>query len=167
MEEIEEVYRKYFSHVYRYMLRLSGQEQIAEDITAETFLRAMKGIRHFRGECDVRVWLCQIAKNLYFTSIRQKDRIAATDHQFLQNLSGASPDPEYAAIQYENVSKIKKILQTTEEPYRGVFYERVFEELSFAQIGQRYGKTANWACVTYHRARAKIRMRLEAEQYEK
>lgn len=166
MDEIEEIYRQYFSHVYRYMLRLSGQEQIAEDITAETFLKAMKGIRQFRGTCDIRVWLCQIAKNLYFTSIRQKDRITATDQQFLQTRSGASPDPENTVIQCEDISRIKQILQTTEEPYREVFYRRVFEEMSFAQIGHRFGKTANWACVTYHRARGKIKKRLEAEQHE-
>ena len=66
MSSIEEIYREYFQDVYLYILRLSGNEHIAEDITSDTFFKAIKSLASFRGDCDIRVWLCQIAKNSYF-----------------------------------------------------------------------------------------------------
>lgn len=60
--EMEEIFRRYFQDVYLYIRRLSGSEQVAEEITGETFFKALRSIDRFRGECDIRVWLCQIAK---------------------------------------------------------------------------------------------------------
>lgn len=69
--EFEQIYNNYFKSVYRYILKLSGDEHIAEEITSETFLKAMKSIGDFRGECDMRVWICQIAKNTYYSYLKK------------------------------------------------------------------------------------------------
>ena len=61
--EFEQVYDLYFRDVYRYILKLSGSEHVAEEITSDTFFKALRSIGKFRGSCDMRVWLCQIAKN--------------------------------------------------------------------------------------------------------
>ena len=66
----------YFDDVYRYLLSLSGSESTAEELTSETFFRAMDALDRFRGECSVRVWLCQIAKNLYYSQLRREKRLA-------------------------------------------------------------------------------------------
>ena len=63
--EFEQVYGLYFRDVYRYILQLSGSEHVAEEITSDTFFKALRSIGKFRGSCDMRVWLCQIAKNCY------------------------------------------------------------------------------------------------------
>ena len=63
--EFEQVYDLYFRDVYRYILKLSGSEHVAEEITSDTFFKALRPIGKFRGSCDMRVWLCQIAKNCY------------------------------------------------------------------------------------------------------
>ena len=63
--EFEQVYDLYFQDVYRYILKLSGSEHIAEEVTSETFFKALHSIGKFRGQCDIRVWLCQIARNSY------------------------------------------------------------------------------------------------------
>ena len=73
--EFEEIYATYFSDVYMYILRLSRDEHLAEEITSETFFKAISSIESFRGECDIRVWLCQIAKNCYFTYLKKTQRI--------------------------------------------------------------------------------------------
>lgn len=70
--EFEELYQTYFSDVYRYILKLSGSEHIAEEITEETFYKALRKIHTFRGECDIRIWLCRIAKNSYTSYLRKK-----------------------------------------------------------------------------------------------
>ena len=74
MTEFEHIYRTYFNDVYLYICRLSGNDQIAEEITSETFFKAMRSISGFRGDCDLRVWLCQIAKNCYYTYLKKSKR---------------------------------------------------------------------------------------------
>ena len=64
----------YFDDVYRYLLSLSGSESTAEELTSETFFRAMDALDRFRGECSVRVWLCQIAKHLWYQHLRKANR---------------------------------------------------------------------------------------------
>ena len=74
MTDFEQIYNTYFNDVYLYILRLSGNEYIAEEITSDTFFKAMRSIDSFRGDCDVRVWLCQIAKNCYYSYIKNRAR---------------------------------------------------------------------------------------------
>ena len=69
--EFEQIYSTYFKSVYHYIRMLSGDEHLAEEITSETFFKAMKSIGDFRGECDMRVWLCQIAKNAYYSYLKK------------------------------------------------------------------------------------------------
>ena len=127
---IEEIYEKYYKDVYRFVLALSKNPHIAEDITQETFVKAIKAVDRFKGDCDIKVWLCQIAKNTYFTYAGKQNR--------------------------EQAIKIHRILHELPEPYKEVFTLRVFGELRFGQIADIFGKTESWARVTYHRARMMI-----------
>ncbi len=150
---IEQVYRMYFSDVYRYVLNLSGSRIMAENITGETFLKAMASLDKFRGECSLRVWLCQIAKNSYYHAVQKKEN----RHEPLEEQELPDPrDLEEAFLESETAGQLHRYLHDLQEPYREVFHLRTFCELSFRQIGQLFGKSENWACVTYHRAKAKI-----------
>lgn len=161
MTELESLYQMYFRDVFLYVKSLSGDEHIAEDITSETFIKSIKSIDTFKGDCDIRVWLCQIAKNCYFSYLRKNKKIIFTDtlldHESEINL-------ENLMISKEDSLKIHKILHKLKEPYKEVFSLRVFGELSFKQIGDIFEKTENWACVTYHRARKKIQEEMEDHQ---
>ena len=155
----EELYKQYFNDVYRYILKLSSSHQLAEEITSDTFFKAMRSIDSFRGDCDVRVWLCQIAKNCYYSHLKKQSKINPLDD--------TSPDDSESIsdilIAKSDAERIKKALHEIEEPYKEVFMWRVFADLSFRQIGQMFGKTENWACVTYHRAKSKILKKLEEQ----
>ena len=72
----EEVYRRYFQDVFLFAKGLSGDDAAAEEVTAETFFKALKSLHCYRGECDLRVWLCQIAKNTWFSYCRKRKRFA-------------------------------------------------------------------------------------------
>ena len=72
--EFEKIYTTYFRDVFLYIRRLSNDEHIAEEITSETFFKAMNSIDSFRGDCDIRVWLCQIAKNCYYSYLKKAGR---------------------------------------------------------------------------------------------
>ena len=151
MPEFQEVYELYFRDVYKYVLALCRDEHMAEEVTQETFFKALKSIDSFRGQCKLYVWLCQIAKNTYFS-------IAAKNRRAEEVLPEETEDAlERALMTKESAFEIHRLLHGLEEPYKEVFSLRVFGELSFQQIGQLFGKTESWARVTYHRTRLKIR----------
>ena len=156
--EFEQIYTTYFRDVYLYICKLSNNEHIAEEITSETFFNAMKSIDNFRGDCDIRVWLCQIAKNCYYSYIKKANRTECIDNVEIAE-QGASF--EERLFRHDTAMQIQKILHDIPEPYKEVFMWRVYAELSFKQIGQMFGKSENWACVAYHRARNKIKEKLE------
>lgn len=159
----EKIYEMYFKDVYLYILRLSGNEHIAEEITSETFFKALQSIDKFKSECDIRVWLCQIAKNSYYTYLNKNKKYINIEENYLVNI----PDNNETVINklkiQEDSREIRKVLHKIPEPYKEVFMWRVFAELSFKQIGQLFNKSDNWACVTYHRARLMIKERMEEE----
>ena len=162
--EFEEIYKAYFGPVYRYLLRLSGSEQLAEELAAETFFRALRAADGFRGGCEVRVWLCQIAKNAYYTHQKKSRRARPADEALLGQVADRAPPPEEAADTRDRAARLRAIAERLPEPYREVFRLRAFGELPYKDIGSLYGKTANWACVTFHRAREMIRRRWEEEE---
>ncbi len=159
--DFEELYTSYFRDVYRYILSLAGDVNVAEDITSETFLKALRGIRGFRGECDVRVWLCQIAKNCYFSFLRQEKHLDSVDPDTLRDYIDPTPLMDDLLVQKEAVDFVRAVLMSMPEPYREVIIWRIYAQLSFRQIGQIFQKTDNWACVTYYRGRRIMKDRLE------
>ena len=156
--EFEQIYTTYFRDVYLYICKLSNNEHIAEEITSETFFKAMKSIDNFRGDCDIRVWLCQIAKNCYYSYIKKANRTECIDNVEIVE-QGVSFEEQL--FRHDTAIRIQKILHDVPEPYKEVFMWRVYAELSFKQIGQIFGKSENWACVTYHRTRNMLKEKLE------
>ena len=165
--EFEQIYNTYFKSVYLYVMQLSGSEHIAEEITSDTFFKAINSIDRFRGDCDMRVWLCQIAKNTYFSYLKKNKKVLSIDESDLQNVADPDAGIDVQIGEQEEARLIQKILHDMSDPYKEVFMWRVFGELSFKEIGELYEKTDNWACVTYHRARKMIQNRLEEIEHEK
>ncbi len=159
VKKVDELYNTYFHDVYLYLFSISRNESIAEEFTQETFFKAMKSIDSFRGECSVRSWLCQIAKNLYMSHCRKKSRIDEDTEPEMIADDGISMEERME--DKDTAVKIHRILHDTEEPYKEVFSLRVFGELSFKQIADIFGKTESWARVTYYRAKVKIIEQLE------
>ena len=158
--DFETVYDLYFRDVYRYTLSLCQNEAIAEEITQETFYKALSKLDSFDGKCKVSVWLCQIAKNTYISMCR-KDKRLTTDSSFNICMSAPSMEEHYSTK--EMVFAVYKVLHTLEDPYKEVFSLRTLGELTFKQIGELFGKTETWARVTYHRAKLKIKEGLKDE----
>ncbi len=159
--DFEDLYVSYFEDVFRYILSLAGDVHVAEDITSDTFLKALRGIRGFRGQCDVRVWLCQIAKNCYFSYLRKEKHLKSVDMDTLQDYIDPAPLVEDLVVCEADREYVRAVLMSLPEPYREVLMWRVYAQLSFRQIGQIFQKSDNWACVTYYRGRKMMKDRLE------
>lgn len=153
-----EIYTEYFSDVYRYMLALSRNEAIAEEVTQETFFKAMRHIDEFNGSCKLYVWLCQIAKNTYI-SLHQKQKRSIPDGE--PDISEAAPDLEKDYLDKEAVKRLHVLLHNLNEPYKEIFTLRVFGELPFSQIGELFGKTDSWARLIFYRAKKQLQEELK------
>jgi len=163
--DFEDIYERFFKDVYLFVLAMSGNPSMAEDITQETFFKALKEIDHFKGKCSVKSWLCQIAKNLYIDDVRRKKRFETVKKSLTGEVREGGPraeegSAESAAVRRDEVLSIYKALHCLEEPYKEVFGLRTLGELSYKEIGEVFGKSESWARVTYHRAKLKIREQL-------
>ena len=162
MKDLDAVYRQHAQTVYKFLLSQCRDPQTAEELTQETFYQAVRSIDRFDGSCKVSVWLCQIAKNCYYTYLRKEKH--TTPLEELPESVGSADTPEELIGAREEARQIQAILHDLPEPYREVFMWRVYAELSYKQIGELFD---NWACVTYHRARNMIKNRLEDSNNEK
>lgn len=153
MEDYQEIYTLYFQDVFKYVLALSRDPSLAEEITQEAFFKALKSLDSFQGQCKLYVWLCQIAKNTYLSYLKK--------HKEPEKEETLTSSLEEMMLDKESVFLIHQALHNLPEPYKEVFSLRVLGELSFRQIGLLFGKTENWARVTYHRARLTIKEELK------
>ena len=151
MTEFEQIYREHFDTVYRFLMRLCRDAPLAEELAQETFFRAMQSLNRFDGRCRVDVWLCQIARNAYYSHCRrQKDKKhVLPEIDSGQDMQNTILDQEQAMIIYARLHELN-------EPYKEVFMLRLFGELEYSQIAKLFGKTESWARVTYHRAKMKL-----------
>ena len=154
--DFEEMYRLYFKDVYLFILAMSKSPDIAEEITQETFFKVLKNINKYRGECSVKTWLFQIAKNTYLSHIK-KTKHQETEDKISDSESSSQHSMESMCISKDEALSIYKVLHYLEEPYTEVFTLRTLGELSFREIGEIFGRKEGWARVTYHRAKSKIR----------
>lgn len=158
MADLQEVYTLYFRDVYRYALSLCRNESVAEEITQETFYKALQNLDSFDGKGKIYVWLCQIAKNTYISLCRKEKHLNPGADTGLLPWNGSM---EERIFDKEAAFAIHKVLHTLDEPYKEVFSLRTLGELSFKQIAALFGKTEAWARVTYHRAKLKIKEELK------
>lgn len=161
MKDFENVYRLYFRDVYLYAYALTKDIPLAEDITAETFAKALAKLHTFRGNCDLRVWLCQIAKNVYLSHCRKNKKLVPLPEEPI-------PSEERFEERVEDkdlAQRIDRFVQEMAEPYRQVFILRTYYELPYAEIARSLGHTESWARVTYTRAKRFIQNWIKEEDH--
>ena len=156
----EKMYDAYYMRVYSFTMTLCGDQNLAEDVTQETFSRAMSKSASFRNESDEVTWLCAIARNLFLDEKRRQTRT----EQMPEEIPSKEKTPEQLTMDRDSSFRIHIALHALDEPYREAFELRVFGELSVREIGTIFGKTENWARVTYHRARLKLQERMNADE---
>ena len=156
METFEQVYRAYFTQVYRYALRLCGDEQTAQDVTADTFFRAMTKLDSYRETAAMSTWLCAIARNAWLSRLRREKRMIPTDPLPDTAVPDGLQERIEAAQAREAIDRLPAVM-------RDVFLMRADGGMAFRDIGRLLGHTENWACVTYHRARERLKQELEGE----
>jgi RNA polymerase sigma-70 factor (ECF subfamily) len=156
MQDIEKIYEEYFETVNKYLFCLTRNSDISEELTQETFYRAVKKIDTYKGECKMSVWLCQIAKHLWYDQCRKNKKLINAKEEDLLLGQSINLTEEQVISDDEKISIYKK-MQKLDEKTREVMYLRITGELSFKEIGTILNKTENWARVTFYRGKNKLK----------
>ena len=158
LKEIEKAYTQHAKDVYRYLLSLTHDEDLAEELTQETFFRAMRTIHRYDGTCKLSVWLCQIAKHLWY---QQLDKYSRRNEVELTDEIPNKESPEQATLLHMEKTELYQAIHRLPEPMRELMYLRLTGEFSFSEIGSLLGKSENWARTTFYRAKQKIIKEME------
>lgn len=155
-QSMEEIYQRHAQSVYRYLCSLTHDTDLAEELTQETFYKAIQHPERFDGSCKIRTWLCAIAKN----------QLAFYRRRHPQMQEWETTDSQTDSAESEVMDKLARMellkkMHDCPEPFREIMYLRIFGGCSFREIGDIMGKTENWARVTYYRGKEKLGKELE------
>ena len=153
MQNMEEIYKQYSQTVFKYIFCLTDNKELAEDITQETFVIAVQRIDSFKGNCKLSVWLCQIAKYLWYKELKKDKHLKLEDFTDIEDCSNI----EDSFLEKEDRLQFFKYLQNLDASTKDVMYLRLMGNLSFNEISEILGKTSNWARVTYYRGKQKLK----------
>ena len=162
MQSMKEIYQNHAQTVFKYLMTLTHNVDIAEELTQETFYQAINCIDRFDQSCKITTWLCAIAKNQFLAYQRKHPNVVDIDT--LTDVNCSVPSAEQDVLANIQQIELMKRLHDCPEPYREIIYMRLLGNLSFREIGDVFGKTENWARVSYYRG--KERLRKEIEQNE-
>lgn len=155
--DIEKIYRIYFDDLYKFLLYLCKNKEVAQDICSEVFIKSMKSIEKIE-DSKVKSYLFQVGKNTYYNYYKRNKKILLTESIEDFDLTLVSFEKDF--LEKENLTKLDMAINNLDNPYKDVVKLRL-NELSFKEIGEIYHKNQNWACVVYHRAKEKLKILLE------
>ena len=152
MKDFELIYEEFHMPIYKYLMRLTGDELLSEELMQETFYQAYKSILRYNGKSTLFTWLCAIAKNCYFKYLRKgKDKLMNVELLEQELLSDESADPEQVLEKEETISEVINALMSMKKIYRDVIVMRVYFECSYNELSRVLGISENAAKVRYHR----------------
>ena len=155
----DEIYREYAEIVYKYMLSICGDHHLAEELTEEAFFRAMRS-KGYEPGAKISTWLCAIAKNAYISYLRKSKRRSSAD------ISEMDISSDEDMLEGVSCTEIYKAVHSLEEPYREIILLRMHSDMSYAQIGDVFGKSENWERGTFFRGKERLRKILEERDFE-
>ena len=150
--EMEDIYRRYAQTVYKFLLAQCRDADLAEELTA------VRSIGRYDGSCRLSVWLCQIAKHLWYQHLRKTRRQSET---LTEDITLPVPSAEDDVLRRAEHLDLLRAVHTLPEPAREVVYLRLFGDLSFKEIAAVMGKTENWSRVTFYRGKERLKGAME------
>ncbi|MGE7921308.1 RNA polymerase sigma factor [Viridibacillus sp. NPDC093762] len=168
VDELSEIYKTYADEVKRFLICLTSNVDLAEELTQETFYQAVKSIGRYNGKCKMSVWLCQIAKHTFYNYLKKEKRDDYSSVEYMMQIGldiRSTVDlPDVEVARRDTLISIHKEIHLLNEPYREIFLLRIFMDLSFKEIGEIFDKSENWARVTYYRAKLKLAERIDLNE---
>ena len=152
-KDMKDIYEKYCNSIYRYLLLLTKDEQLSEELTQETFYQAIKSINKFSGKCSIYTWLCSIAKNCFKNYVKKNQK-----YIYYDNIEIISNNPTY------EVSGLYNAINKLESPYKEIVQLHIYDEIPLKEIAKILGKSESYARVMFHRAKEMLRKELMKDE---
>lgn len=155
-DKIDDYYKQHGKMIYCYLSQITNNADLAEELTQETFYQAMRTVSRYRGDCKASVWLCQIARHIWYQYLEKSHKI---DKRSIEELEYQIPANENIDNQFwdrQDKIELYKRIQTLDKELKDVVYLRLSGDLSFAEIGEIMGKSENWARVSFFRGKQKL-----------
>ena len=156
MLDIDKIYEQDFETVYKFLFCLTHDSNLSEELTQETFYRAIQKINTFKGNSKMSVWLCQIAKNIWYNELKKNKKVQILDGKNLFFLE-SEDNVEDIVIEQNNREELYKLLKKLDKQTQNVIYLRITGNLSFKEIAEILNKTETWARVTFYRGKKKLK----------
>ena len=163
VQDMDAVYRQHAQTVFKYLMSLTHDADLAEELTQETFYQAVRSSDRFDESCKITTWLCAIAKNQYFAYAKKHARLQVDPDVDLMS-DGVGVTGNTVSAEQEVLQQIGQVELLKKLHAFPVLYLRMFGNLSFREIGEIMGKTENWARVTFFRARTNLKHQLEMDE---
>lgn len=151
MRDLDAIYREYAKSVYKFLYSKTQNRDWAEELTQETFYRAMYSLDTYNGTCKISTWLCQIAKHIWMQELEKRTKYSTIELK--DDLPSQDVNVVEQLIDSEQKIELLKALHQVEYPKREVLYLRLFGDLSFKEIGEIMGQSETWARVTFYRGK--------------
>lgn len=152
--DMEEIYKEHAKSVFRYLFSLSHDEDLTEELTQETFYRAVYSVDKYDGTCKMSVWLCQIAKHIWYQELEKRKKNKT--EELTEYIESPGLSPEDSIVNNNDKLSLYRAINRLDGPMKEVVYLRLTGEFSFAEIGEILGKSENWARTVFYRAKQKI-----------
>lgn len=160
-----ELYRRHLPRVYRYLLARLGDQYVAQDVTAQTFLAALEGIGNYRGSGEFRAWLLMIAHNKAADVFRT--RRATVPLEAVVEMPSSSPSPEQVVTTRLQLEEVLRAMRTLSPERAEALALRIFGGMSIAEVGAAMEKQETAVKMLVYRAvrdlRERLGFRIEAE----
>lgn len=161
MESFEDLFRGHYETVYQFLMKLSGYDgALAEELTQETFYRAYLALPDFRGQCQLRTWLIQIAKNCFYQVLRKRRDTLPLHEVKTDPVSSAPPLPEQLE-EAEALEQARRIIDAMQSPMRDVILYRIYSNLTYVQIAAMLSISESSAKVLFYRGKQLLRTQLK------
>ncbi|TVP60247.1 MAG: RNA polymerase sigma factor [Gemmatimonadales bacterium] len=161
---VGELIRTHEGLIYRFLLSRTQDEDQAADLAQETFVKALRSLEAFRGESTFRTWLLAIARNEFRAAYRKGLRRKEQSLDTVVQIAAEGFGPEDEAVRDSEIERIRRQMDTLPEKQRLSVSLRLFDGLSFREIGVAIGSTEGAARVNFHHGIRKLREWLEHDE---
>lgn len=152
---IKKIYEEYKQDVFIYLVSLTNEASLSEDLVSKTFLSAIKSLHRFKGESSIKTWLFSIARNKWYEYLRKEKHTTSLDDLAYHYIIGEW-DLEEKVIQKYISNKILYLLDNEQKRTKDIVLMRI-EGYSYFEISQKYGISESSARVIDYRAKKKIK----------
>ncbi|HAX73053.1 MAG TPA: hypothetical protein DCY20_05965 [Firmicutes bacterium] len=150
LDEIGQLYEMYSRDVYKFVLSMSRNGDVAEDVMQSTFLGAMKSLHTYKGQSSVKTWLIGIAKHEYYAYLKKCPSMVSLDQL------GGVEWGQQSGVNVDYIVLMDAIAEL-EEPDKTIVVLRLINELSFKEIGELVGESESFCRVMFFRCKQKLR----------